>query len=44
MHGRPGVLMLLPGDTADAVVAVVVEPDCSAAHTGQLARTVVTRP
>ena len=44
MHGRPAVLMLLPGDTPEAVVAVVVEPDCNAAHTGLLAKTVVTRP
>lgn len=44
MYGRPGVLMLLPGDTAKAVVALVVEPNCTAAHTGLLADTVVTRP
>jgi hypothetical protein len=44
MHGRPGVLMLLPGDTPKAVVALVVEPNCSSAHTGLLADTVVTRP
>ena len=44
MHGRPAVLMLLPGDTPEAVVAKVVEPNCSAAHTGLLADTVVSRP
>ena len=44
MHGRPAVLMLLPGDTPGAVVAKVVEPNCSAAHTGLLADTVVSRP
>lgn len=41
--GRPAVLMLLPGETPAAVAAVVVEPNCSAAHTALLAKTVVTR-
>lgn len=44
MSGRPGVLILLPGDTPTAVVALVVEPNCSSAHTGLLASTMVTRP
>ena len=44
MHGRPGVLMLMPGDTPHAIVALVVEPNCSSAHTGLLADMVVTRP
>ena len=44
MHGRPGVLMLMPGDRPHAIVALVVEPNCSSAHTGLLADTVVTRP
>ena len=44
MHGRPAVLLLLPGEATDAVVAMVVEPNCSAAHTGLLANTVVIRP
>lgn len=44
MFGRPAVLMLLPGETPTAVVALVVEPNCSRAHTGLLADTVVTRP
>ncbi|MGZ5378443.1 MAG: hypothetical protein ACXWD8_10605 [Mycobacterium sp.] len=43
MHGRPAMLLLLPGETAEAVVAVVVEPGCSGAHTGLLAKSVVTR-
>ncbi|HEX9833651.1 MAG TPA: hypothetical protein VGA66_11305, partial [Mycobacterium sp.] len=43
MHGRPAVLMLLPGESPEAVVAVVVEPNCSGAHTGLLAKAVVTR-
>jgi hypothetical protein len=36
--------MLLPGDTPGAVTALVVEPNCSSAHAGLLADTVVTRP
>jgi hypothetical protein len=44
MYGRPGVLLLLAGETPKAVVALVVEPNCSSAHTGLLANTVVTRP
>jgi len=43
MHGRPAILLLLPGETDDAVVAMVVEPGCSNAHTGLLAKRVVTR-
>ena len=44
MFGRPAVLILLPGKTATTVLAIVVEPNCSRAHTGLLADTVVTRP
>ncbi len=44
MHGRPAVMLLVPGDKPDAVVAMVVEPNCNAAHTGLLADTAVTRP
>jgi len=43
MRGRPAMLLLLPGETADAVVAVVVDPGCSSAHTGLLAKAVVTQ-
>lgn len=44
MHGRPAVLLLLGGTTADEVEALVVEPNCNAAHTGLLAKKSVTRP
>jgi hypothetical protein len=44
MHGRPAMLLLLPGETAEDVVAAVVEPGCSSAHTGLLARSVIIRP
>ena len=36
--------MVLPGDTPKALVALVVEADCSSADTGLLADTVVRRP
>ena len=44
MQGRPAVLMVLPGDTPKALVALVVEPNCSSADTALLADTVVRRP
>jgi hypothetical protein len=44
MHGQPAVLMLLPGDTPERMVALVVDANCSSAHTGLLANKVVTRP
>jgi len=43
MSGKPAVLMLLPGDTPQTVVAVVADSNCSGAHTPLLARTEVTR-
>ncbi|MGE2692590.1 hypothetical protein [Mycolicibacterium pulveris] len=42
--GRPAVLLLLPGGTADGLVAVAVAPDCTAAQPGLLAHTVLARP
>nr|WP_090346666.1 hypothetical protein [Mycolicibacterium malmesburyense]CRL79271.1 hypothetical alanine rich protein [Mycolicibacterium malmesburyense] len=44
MGGRPAVVLLLPGQAADDVVAVVVDAGCRAAHSGLLAETVVKRP
>lgn len=44
VDGRPALLLVLPGDTADTVIAFVVGPDCSATHTGLVAATVVKRP
>jgi anti-sigma factor RsiW len=44
MNGRPAVLIVLPADTPRTVLALVVEPDCNAAHSGLLANTLVTRP
>jgi hypothetical protein len=44
VHGRPGVLLVLAGETPDALVAVVVRPNCDSAESGLLAETVVSRP
>ncbi|MGV0791302.1 hypothetical protein [Mycolicibacterium sp. XJ1819] len=49
MHGRPAVLLLLPGEhgedgEAQTVVAKAVAPTCNAASTGLLAETVVADP
>jgi hypothetical protein len=44
VNGHSGVLLVLPGDQADAVVALAVAPNCSSAYTGLLADTTVRRP
>ncbi|MCT7661294.1 hypothetical protein [Mycobacterium deserti] len=44
VDGTPGILLVLPGDSAGDVIALVVTPECKAAHTGLLAETTVTRP
>lgn len=44
INGRPAVVLLLPGDTADTIVALAVAPSCSSADTGLLADTAVRRP
>lgn len=44
VSGRPGVLVLLPGDAPRRINAVVVAPNCSAVDTGLLASRVVDRP
>ncbi len=44
LSGKPALLVLLPGESPRSVAAMVVEPNCNAAHTGLLANTVVTRP
>ena len=44
MSGRPAVLMLLPGETPETVLALVVEPGCSSAHSGLLADRLFSRP
>ncbi|MGZ8803442.1 MAG: hypothetical protein ACXWZL_12760, partial [Mycobacterium sp.] len=44
VSGRPAVLLLVPGGTAEQIRAVVVEPTCGAAHTGLLAETMLAAP
>lgn len=44
INGRPAVVLLLPGDSADTIVALAVAPSCSSADTGLLADTAVRRP
>jgi hypothetical protein len=44
MQGRPAVLMVLGADAPGMLLALVVEPNCDAAHSGLLANTLVTRP
>lgn len=42
--GWSGILLVLPGEQADTVVALAVPPNCSAADTGLFADTTVRRP
>ncbi|HET9876822.1 MAG TPA: hypothetical protein VFQ37_13820 [Mycobacterium sp.] len=44
VHGRSGLLLVLPGEQAGTVVALAVAPNCSSADTGLFADTVVRRP
>ncbi|GFG65650.1 anti-sigma-M factor RsmA [Mycobacterium kubicae] len=43
INARPGVLLVVPGDTPDSLAALAVALNCSAADTGLLASTVVPR-
>jgi hypothetical protein len=43
INGLPAVLLVLPGDTPDALAVVVVSSNCSLADTGLLTDTVVRR-
>ncbi|BBZ50392.1 hypothetical protein BST25_18145 [Mycobacterium heidelbergense] len=44
INARPGVLLVLPGDTPDNLAVYAVAPNCNAADTGLLANTQVPRP
>ncbi|HWS92539.1 MAG TPA: hypothetical protein VN306_08620, partial [Mycobacterium sp.] len=44
INARPGVLLVLPGDTPDNLAVFAVALNCSAADTGLLASTQVPRP
>jgi hypothetical protein len=43
INARPGVLLVLPGDTPDHLGVFAVAPNCSAADTGLLASTEIPR-
>ena len=44
INARPGVLLVLPGETPDSLAVFAVAPNCSAADTGLLASTQIPRP
>ena len=44
INARPGVLLVLPGDTPNNLAVFAVALNCSAADTGLLANTQVPRP
>ena len=44
INGLPAVLLVLPGDTPDALAVLVVSSQCSLADTGLLTDSVVARP
>lgn len=44
VNGHAGIVLLLPGASADAIIALAVAPTCSSADTGLLADTTVRRP
>ncbi|OBK12315.1 hypothetical protein [Mycobacterium asiaticum] len=43
VNARPGVVLVMPGDTPDTVIAYAVALNCSAADTGLLASTAIPR-
>jgi hypothetical protein len=44
INARPGVVLLIPGDSPHILAVFAVSPNCSAADTGLLANTQVSRP
>lgn len=44
INARPGIVLVLPGDTPDNLAVFAVAPTCSAADTGLLADTQIPRP
>ncbi|MDT5339935.1 MAG: hypothetical protein QOD90_5440 [Mycobacterium sp.] len=44
VNGRPGLLLLLPGDVPGRIDAIVVGPNCSSVDTGLVVSSVVNRP
>lgn len=44
INARPGIVLVIPGDSPHVLAAYAVSPNCSAADTGLLANTQVPRP
>jgi hypothetical protein len=44
INARPGIVLVIPGDSPHVLAAFAVSPNCSAADTGLLANTQVPRP
>jgi hypothetical protein len=44
LNGRAAIVLVLPGDRSDELVALAVNPNCSSMATGLIADTTVTRP
>ncbi len=44
INARPGIILVIPGDTPHVLAVYAVSPHCSAADTGLLANTQVPRP
>ncbi|MDD4867204.1 MAG: hypothetical protein PHQ28_08845 [Mycobacterium sp.] len=44
INARPGVVLVLPGDSPEVLAVLAVSPSCSAADTGLLASSAVPRP
>ncbi|WP_196760132.1 hypothetical protein [Mycobacterium avium] len=44
INARPGVVLVIPGDSPHVLTVYAVSPNCSAADTGLLANTEVPRP
>ncbi|CAM3628619.1 Anti-sigma-M factor RsmA [Mycobacterium colombiense] len=44
INARPGIVLVIPGDSPHILAVFAVSPNCSAADTGLLANTQVPRP
>jgi hypothetical protein len=44
VNGHPAVVLVLPGEDSDQLVALAVSSNCSSMGTGLIADTTVTRP
>jgi hypothetical protein len=44
INARPGIVLVIPGDSPHVLAVFAVSPNCSAADTGLLANTQIPRP